>query len=83
MICEDWRPIREKGTKCMILSLRQKDRVRPIDTKKDEYGYPTGEKDHCLNISDDINKFKIFDGFEYQTITGSKSSNRGLIYMEV
>jgi len=85
MICEDWRPISEKGTKCMILSLRQKDRVRPIDTKKDEYeyGYPTGEKDHCLNISDDINKFKIFDGFEYRTITGSKSSNRGLIYMEV
>lgn len=83
MICEDWRTISEKGTKCMILSLRQKDRVRPIDTKKDEYGYPTGEKDHCLNISDDINKFKIFDGFEYQTITGSKSSNRGLIYMEV
>lgn len=77
-----WTTIREKGKKYMILSLKDKDRIRSVG-EINEYGISKSSKDCCINFSASENKFLLCDGIEYQTIASSSEYNRGLIFMEV
>lgn len=79
---EGWTPICDKEYKCMILSMKTHDIIRPTDTI-DVYGYKTSKDECCFDTFCDEYKFMIFDGIEYKTKSYSSSYTRGLIYMKI
>ena len=79
---EGWTPICDKKYKCMILSMKTHDIIRPTDTI-DVYGYKTSKDECCFDTFCDEYKFMIFDGIEYKTKSYSSSYTRGLIYMKI